>query len=109
MDLRCVGLDISAGLLGLARRFQPLAGRAVLGDLRSLPFTNAAFDAVWADGSVHHVTRPEMRGVAVEVARVLKPGGAFGLSVERGLHDGYVSAGDNVQGARWYSYFEPDE
>jgi SAM-dependent methyltransferase len=109
MGLRCVGLDISAGLLDLARRFESLAGRAVLGDLRSLPFADASFDAVWADGSVHHVTKPEMRGVAAEVARVLKPGGALGLSVERGLHDGYVEGSDNVQGRRWYSHFEPDE
>jgi SAM-dependent methyltransferase len=109
MGMRCVGLDISVGLVELTRRFEPLAGRAVLGDLRSLPFADGTFDAVWADGSVHHVPKPEMRGVAAEVARVLKPGGIFALSVERGLHDGYVSGGDNVQGKRWYSYFEPDE
>jgi SAM-dependent methyltransferase len=109
MGLRCVGLDISAGLIELTRRIEPLAGRAVLGDLRSVPFADAMFDAVWADGSVHHVTKAEVRGVASEVARVLKPGGVFGLSVELGLHDRYVSAGDNVQGRRWYSYFEPDE
>ena len=109
MGLRCVGLDISAGLIELTRRFEPLAGRAVLGDLRTLPFADASFDAVWADGSVHHVTKQEIRGVAAEVARVLKPGGIFGLSVALGLHDGYVSAQDGVEGKRWYSYFEPDE
>jgi SAM-dependent methyltransferase len=109
MGLRCVGLDISAGLLDLTRRFEALAGRAFLGDLRSLPFAEGAFDAVWADGSVHHVTKSEVRGVATEVARVLKPSGVFALSVELGLHDGYVTGGDNVQGKRWYSYFEPDE
>jgi SAM-dependent methyltransferase len=109
MGLRCVGLDISAGLLDLTRRFEALAGRAVMGDLRSLPFADGTFDAVWAGGSVHHVTKPEMRGVASEVAQVLKPGGVFALSVELGLHDGYVSNSDNVQGRRWYSYFEPDE
>ena len=109
MGLKCVGLDISAGLLELTKRFGPLVGRAVLGDLRVLPFAGSTFDAVWADGSVHHVTKPAMRGVAGEVARVLKPGGVFALSVELGLHDGFVTGGDNVQGKRWYSYFEPDE
>jgi len=109
MGLRYAGLDISAGLLDLTRRVPPLAGRAVLGDLRSLPFAGAAFDAVWADGSVHHVTKPEMRGVAAEVARVLKTGGNFALSVALGMTDGYLAGEDGVEGKRWYSYFEPDE
>jgi SAM-dependent methyltransferase len=109
MGLRCVGLDVSAGLAALTRRFQALAGSCVLGDMRRLPFAEAVFDAVWAGGSLHHVTRPELRGVAAELARVLNPGGALFLSVERGLHDGYVTGGDNLQGRRWYSYFEPDE
>jgi SAM-dependent methyltransferase len=109
MGLRSVGLDISAGLLVLTRRHKALVGRAVLGDLRSLPFAEGTFDAVWADGSVHHVTKAEARGVASEVVRVLKPGGVFGLSVALGMHDGFVSGRDGVKGRRWYSYFEPDE
>ena len=40
---------------------------------------------------------------------MLKSGGIFGLSVALGLHDGYVSGEDGVEGKRWYSYFEPDE
>ena len=50
MGLRCVGLDISAGLLDITRRQDALAGRAVLGDMRQLPFADGTFDAVWADG-----------------------------------------------------------
>jgi hypothetical protein len=40
---------------------------------------------------------------------VLKAGGIFALSVALGMHDGYVTGVDGVEGARWYSYFEPDE
>lgn len=109
LSYRVVGIDISAPLLDQARRRDELRGRVCLADLRSLPFADETFEGVWADGSVHHVTKAGFHVVAREVARVLKPGGGFGLSVERGLHDGYVEAADNVQGKRWYSYFEPDE
>lgn len=109
MGFRAVGLDISAPLLAEAIRRDELAGRLVQADLRSLPFADATFDGVWAGGSVHHVTKADFHHAAGEIARVLKPGGGLGLSVERGLHDEYVENSDNVQGKRWYSYFEPDE
>jgi SAM-dependent methyltransferase len=54
---------------------------AVAADVVSLPFLDASFDAVVADGVVHHTTSP--RAALSEVVRVLKPGGLLFLRVYR--------------------------
>jgi len=107
--LHSVGLDISGRLLETARQQASLAGRVVLGDLRSLPFADASFDGVWADGSLHHVVRSEVLAALKEVSRVLKPGGGFAASLERGEGEGYLVELDNISATRWYAYYEPDE
>lgn len=75
---RLVGLDADAGLLAEARRRVKDAGAAaeiVPGDVRSLPFYNAAFDLVIDFGTCYHIARA---GAALrEIARVLVPGGLF--------------------------------
>ena len=45
------------------------------GDAENLPFANESFDGVLLSGLVHHF--PDPRRLAVEVRRVLKPGGRF--------------------------------
>ena len=64
------GLDISARMLGYARkRYQ----KVIQGDAQNLPFTNDYFDLVLAKGLLHHLPNPQ-RGVT-EICRVLKKGG----------------------------------
>ncbi len=74
---RYVGIDISRGMLGHARR--RLDGRpsaAVLrADATRLPFADATFDVIYARGLLHHLTEPGAG--AAEAARVLKPGGSL--------------------------------
>ena len=48
-------------------------------DAESLPFADASFDFVWSWGVIHHSERTDR--VISEVARVLRPGGRFGLMV----------------------------
>ena len=45
-------------------------------DARAIPFDDAAFDALFSFGVLHHILRG-WREVLAEVARVLKPGGWF--------------------------------
>jgi SAM-dependent methyltransferase len=54
---------------------------AVVGDARRLPFGDAAFDAVLADGVLHHTARP--RRAFEEAVRVLRPGGLLFVRVYR--------------------------
>jgi len=72
-------LDIDPAMLLLAAKKQRQRGvggvRLQAGDAQELPFRDASFDAVFNYGIVHHLEEWQ-RGI-LEVARVLKNGGAF--------------------------------
>lgn len=78
--VRVVGCDFSAGMLRAARaRDRRVAW--VQGDALRLPFATAAFDAVVSTQAFHWF--PEQPRALREIARVLRPGGAFVLTVVR--------------------------
>jgi len=75
---RLVGLDSEVGFLEEARVRLTAAGVAaelVPGDVRHMPFPDAAFDLVVDFGTCYHIARPET--ALAEIARVLAPGGLF--------------------------------
>ena len=73
---RYVGIDVSAGLLEIARRDLPDERFCfVQGDATMLPLNDGTFDNVVMLGGIHHVPdRPKLFG---EIRRILKPGGRF--------------------------------
>ena len=69
-------LDPDPAMLRLARkRLAATAAEVVEGDAQALPFETGRFDAVFNFGIVHHLE--DWRSGISEVARVLRPGGAF--------------------------------
>ena len=75
---RLTGLDIEAAFLAEARARLDLAGigaELVPGDVRRLPFPDAAFDLVVDFGTCYHIARPT--AALEEIGRVLAPGGLF--------------------------------
>jgi ubiquinone/menaquinone biosynthesis C-methylase UbiE len=80
---RVVGIDISPGSLETAKslkeKFNLSNTEFRLQDMLRLPFPDAAFDIVWAWGTVHHTTDP-LQAVS-ELIRVLRPGGSLFLAV----------------------------
>ena len=75
---RLVGLDIDAGLFDEAHLGADAAGlpvELVPGDMRRMPFPDAAFDLVVDFGTCYHIARASQ--ALREVARVLAPGGLF--------------------------------
>jgi len=69
-----VGLDISPKLIALGRAKYPQL-EFLEGDVEQLPFPDASLDGVLLSGLVHHL--PDPARCAVEVFRVLRPGGSF--------------------------------
>ena len=67
-----VGLDVSPGLLGIARERLPDADLRE-GDMESLPFADASFDAVTGVNAFQFAGDP--RRALSEAASVLRPGG----------------------------------
>jgi SAM-dependent methyltransferase len=80
LGYRAHGLDVSAGLLGVARRRRE--GLVLTrGRLEALPYENATFDAVTCCGStLSFVERPSI--ALDEIGRVLRPGGLLLLECE---------------------------
>lgn len=73
---RCIGVDISTGMLEIARR--DLAQQEFLflqGDATELPLKEGIVDNVVMLGGIHHV--PDRSSLFNEVHRILKPGGRF--------------------------------
>lgn len=81
--LTTVGLDFSIKQLELAGGLVPEAD-PVQGDLASLPFPAASFDAVVSYYAIIHVPRADHAAVFAEVRRVLRPGGWSLLCVGAG-------------------------
>ncbi|ELP63509.1 class I SAM-dependent methyltransferase [Streptomyces turgidiscabies] len=87
------GIDISAGMLEVARRRVGEGGRAggprvalVRGDARALPFGSvpsvaSAFDLVVSFGAFGHFLPDELPGLFAQVHSVLRPGGRFAFPV----------------------------
>ena len=89
------GVDIYSGYWGIDEntperfmrnaRIAGVADRADarVGDMRTLPFGDAEFDAVISSYAIDHLRRAEQPKAIGEVARVLKPGGDFVLMIIR--------------------------
>lgn len=78
MGAQVSGLDASPGMIAVARERLPDRDFRV-GDLRSLPFPDSAFDAIIATNSVQFVDDPVV--ALREIRRVCAPNGRFVMAV----------------------------
>jgi len=94
------GVDFSAGMLGMARRFAEKNGlqvNLIHADARQLPFTDGAFDWVIAVATYHHIEDAGARRQAFdELRRVLKPGGEAFLTVWNRNQPRFESSGGDT-------------
>jgi ubiquinone/menaquinone biosynthesis C-methylase UbiE len=69
---RCVAVDRSARILGLARAMRPDNQQLIFvqADARQLPFADHSFDVATCNLALHHFDPPEARQVLRELARV---------------------------------------
>jgi ubiquinone/menaquinone biosynthesis C-methylase UbiE len=67
------GIDISAGMIEMARRRLGPAARLTVADVQRMPFGTSSFDVVVSTSSFHYWPSPSA-GLA-EVRRILRPGG----------------------------------
>jgi ubiquinone/menaquinone biosynthesis C-methylase UbiE len=77
-DVEVVGLDADHEILDLARSKARAAGVEVRFDhglSTQLPYKDDSFDRVVSTLFFHHLTGPDKRLTAAEIARVLRPGG----------------------------------
>ncbi len=100
---RAVGVDLTPEHVRLARQRVGSAARVVRADIRHLPFADGSFDFVYSHGVLHHCDAP--RQVALEIFRVLKPGGKFNVQVYN-LWSYFVPMKMLKHGRQWRRYIE---
>ena len=87
---RAFGVDISEPTVVQAKAAftrGPSPLRAAAADVRSLPFRDASFDAIYSMGTIEHFDETEQ--AVREMARVLKPGGCAIIGVPN-RHDPFL-------------------
>lgn len=82
IGLSVVGVDISEGLIDIARE-RSEAKFKVMG-LRDLNFPDESFDSVWASASVFFMSPEDMQTAIDEFSRVLRPGGRLFITFKLG-------------------------
>ena len=96
--LRAVGVDLSAGMLAVART----RGRVVQGDLRALPLRSGSVDGVWSCYALLHLDGPGLAQALAEAVRVLRPGGALGLVLAAGEGSEHEPVSYAPELSRWF-------
>lgn len=82
---RCEGVDLSEGLLKIARESYPSI-HFQIGDLRKLPFPDSTFGGVWANASLLHLEKTsDVKKALSEFNRLLKPDGILFVRVKAQL------------------------
>jgi SAM-dependent methyltransferase len=97
-ELRVTGVDLSPAMIGRAAARLP--GAVLRADARRLPFGAGAFDAVSSVWLLHLATVPDVRTIVGECARVLRPGGVYVTTVDKGPSHNVGSDIDAVLAAR---------
>src|SRR5581483_3237485 len=109
--LDVTGLDLSVGLLEVARRKFPDID-FVEGDLLDLPFEDRSFDGIWSNTSLLHLeTVVDVKHALAEMKRVLRPGGILHIVVKAQTGESKTAVvSDKLSGhARFFQYFTPAE
>lgn len=76
-----VGIDLSSGMLGRARR---RCDWLVQADLRALPLRSGSLDGVWSSYALLHLDPAGLAAALAEAVRVLRPGGALAVVLASG-------------------------
>jgi ubiquinone/menaquinone biosynthesis C-methylase UbiE len=103
---RVVGLDLSAGMLAVAR--ERLAGRLVQADLRANPFGDGRFDGIWCVAALLHVPEVDTVTVLTAFRRTLRRTGTLALVTALGDGERFEDVPYAPGERRWFVYRDVD-
>lgn len=105
--LRTFGLDLSRGMLRLAKHTTPSA--LMQGDMLNLPLPTNTLDGIWCCAALLHLPRALTPQALNEMRRTLRPDGLLFLSVKHGQGEGMESDPSNNWPARFYTRYTMEE
>ena len=107
-NCKVVGVDFSDALLTIARQKNPDA-ELVNSDMRKYE-SSLQFDGVWANASLLHIPKEEIKNLVSNIYEMLKPRGVLFSSVKEGLGEELIE--DNrYEGnpKKFFTYYEKGE
>ncbi len=109
--MNAVGLDLSEGLIKVARKLFP-DGNFIEGNMLKLPFPDKSFDGVWAHASLlHFETQDDVIRALSEFSRILKPNGVIHVLVKAQTSNNKTAVvSDSLsKHDRFFQYFDQNE
>lgn len=109
--LNVIGIDISDNLLEIAKKEVPTA-KFVQMDMKDVDRLNEKFDGVFAQASLLHIAKKDIRNVLVNLIKVLKNDGYFYIAVKENekIKEEVVKESDyGYEYERFFSYYTLDE
>ena len=103
--LGVICLDASESMIDLCKE---KGLESVVGDFNNILFPDREFDGVWAYTSLLHVSKEMVEKSMLEIVRVLKNGGIFGLGLIEGDFNDYRES-SGVDKPRWFSFYKKEE
>ena len=103
------GIDLSEGLLSIAKEHAVPGATFELMDLRNITFPDNLFDGIWACASLLHLTHDELPEVFKKFHALLKENGVLFVMVKEGEGERMVEGGTTVGESRFFSYYSLDE
>jgi len=85
------GIDISAGMIGAAKKLVPRGAFTVM-NCSDLTFEDNSFDGILVAYSLLHLTKDDARKSLLEFSRTLKPGGMLCLLLKEGTGEHQLPA-----------------
>jgi SAM-dependent methyltransferase len=96
-----LGIDLSWGMLSIARRRVPTLDFHHM-DARRLAFPDSTFDGVWCAAMALHVPKEELLNLLSGFRRVLRPHGLLGINMQVGRPSEVVNIGADH---RFFEYY----
>jgi ubiquinone/menaquinone biosynthesis C-methylase UbiE len=81
--------DLSDDLLAFAKKRVPSA-TILQGDMTDIPFELGSFEGVWANASLLHLTKEELKAVLQTIYKIIVPGGILFASFKKGSEEKYL-------------------
>lgn len=101
------GADISPGMLEQARA--RVRGELLEMDMLDLKFPDGSFGGVWCVAALLHLPKADAPRALGEMRRVLVPGGALALSIQRGEGEVWETGAYGHPVERFFARYSPEE